>query len=318
MFTLTRLRLPIVVIVGLAFATLLALAAFTSAEAAEQKDAVAKEQTDAAAQEEEGPITIENHSWGNYHWGTTSTPFTLKVGDNLTSTWDPHLDEAIRDWTQSSVLDLTEVAGQTSPRKCAPTSGQIAVCNEKYGFNGWLGIAQIWVSGNHITRGNTKVNDSYFNTARYNTPAWRQFVMCQEIGHDFGLGHTDENFNNTNGGTCMDYTNDPSGTAGSNGDQSNLHPNAHDFAQLESIYAHKDGSNTYSAQTTDTGTRGRGNNESGDTHSDLGQEIWRAANGRASLFEKTLPNNEKKVTHVLWSLERAEKLQGNHKHQDEH
>ncbi len=35
--------------------------------------------------------------------------------------------------------------------------------------------------------------------------------MCQEIGHDFGLDHQDENFNNPNLGTCMDYTNDPLG-----------------------------------------------------------------------------------------------------------
>jgi hypothetical protein len=40
--------------------------------------------------------------------------------------------------------------------------------------------------------------------------------MCQEVGHTFGLDHQDENFNNTNLGTCMDYTNDPS---------TNQHPN---------------------------------------------------------------------------------------------
>ena len=26
----------------------------------------------------------------------------------------------------------------------------------------------------------------------------RQLVMCQEIAHDFGLDHNDENFSNTN------------------------------------------------------------------------------------------------------------------------
>ena len=55
------------------------------------------------------------------------------------------------------------------------------------------------------------MNDSYFNTAKYNTPAWRRLVMCQEVTHDFGLDHQDEIFNNANLGSCMDYTNDPDG-----------------------------------------------------------------------------------------------------------
>ena len=36
-----------------------------------------------------GPIDIQNHSWGGYHWARTSNPFTLQVYDNVNSTWDP-------------------------------------------------------------------------------------------------------------------------------------------------------------------------------------------------------------------------------------
>ena len=68
-----------------------------------------------------------------------------------------------------------------------------------------------------------KLNDTYFNTSTYNTEAWRNLVSCQEVGHTFGLDHQDENFNNPNLGTCMDYTNDPS---------SNQHPNQHDYDHL--------------------------------------------------------------------------------------
>src|SRR5918995_696934 len=105
MFAMSRLRLPIVVIVGFVLAVLLALAAFTSAEAAEQKDAAAKEPTDAAATEEtdaattegtvpqgsKGPITIENHSWDDYHWARNIAEFTLNLGNNLTPNWKPYL-----------------------------------------------------------------------------------------------------------------------------------------------------------------------------------------------------------------------------------
>ncbi|HEX6871286.1 MAG TPA: hypothetical protein VF163_09340, partial [Micromonosporaceae bacterium] len=147
-----------------------------------------------------------NHSWGGYHWARTSNPFTLKLGDNVTSAWDSHLNTASNQWTQSTVLNTTVVAGSANPKNCKATTGMVQVCNNTYGNNGWLGIAGISVSGSHITAGYVKVNDTYFNTAQYNTPSWRILVMCQEVGHTFGLDHQDENFNNANLGTCMDYT----------------------------------------------------------------------------------------------------------------
>src|SRR5262245_19739291 len=186
--------------------------------------------------------TSADHSWLSYHWARTSNPFTLMVGDNVNSNWDAYLDEAIADWTASSVLNLTKVTGGTRPRNCRPTAGRIEACNERYGNTGWLGIAQIWVTGGtHITQAITKLNDTYFNTATYNTPAWRRLVTCQEIAHDFGLDHQDEDFNNPNLGTCMDYTSDPDGPP------SNEHPDAHDFAQLQIIYSHLDSSTTIGA-----------------------------------------------------------------------
>lgn len=181
--------------------------------------------------------TWAEHSWGNYHWARTSNPFTLKLGDNVTSAWDSYLGTTSFDWSKSSVLETTIVGGGTTPKRCRPTSGRVEVCDAAYGFNGWLGLAQIWVSGLHITQGAVKLNDTYFNTSTYNDPAWRNLVMCQEVGHTFGLDHQDENFSNPNLGTCMDYTSDPF---------SNQHPNQHDYDQLETIYAHLDGTTTVS------------------------------------------------------------------------
>ena len=212
LFAMTRLRGLGAIVIGSALAVLLALVAFSS---------------DAQA----------NHSWGNYHWARTNNNlFNLPMGDNVTLAWDSYLGTTATDWSTSSVLDTTIVAGKTSRSNCRPTSGRVEVCNYRYGSNGWLGVAQIWVNGSHIVQGTTKVNDTYFNTAKYNTPAWRQMVMCQEVGHTFGLDHQDEIFNNTNLGTCMDYTNDPTGKAGTNGTLSNEHPNQHDYDQLATIY----------------------------------------------------------------------------------
>src|SRR5512134_2807423 len=111
-----------------------------------------------------------NHAWGNYHWARTSNPFTLKLGDNMTSAWDAYLATASSDWSASSVLDTTIVAGSNPrPKNCRPVLGRVEVCNAKYGNNGWLGIAQIWANGSHITQGVAKMNDTYFNTPSYNT-----------------------------------------------------------------------------------------------------------------------------------------------------
>ncbi|HLE58568.1 MAG TPA: hypothetical protein VJA85_02890 [Candidatus Limnocylindria bacterium] len=201
-------------------------------------------------------LTAATHSWGGYHWARTSNPFTLKLGDNVSTAWDAYLATTSSDWSASSVLDTTIVAGLARPKNCRPTAGRVEVCNASYGNNGWLGVAQIWVSGGtHITQGTAKVNDFYFNMASYNTPAWRRMVMCQEVAHTFGLGHQDETQSNANLGSCMDYTNDPDGGAGgaSATDPSNEHPNAHDFAQLETIYAHLDSTTTLASSVQAAG-----------------------------------------------------------------
>jgi hypothetical protein len=175
-----------------------------------------------------------DHSWGYYHWARSGA-VSVNVYDSVTSTWDGHLSTANNDWNKSQYLDNSVVSSDTSNRtrrRCAAPDGAVRACNYEYGNTGWLGVAGISVSGGHITRAYTKVNDTYFNSPPYNTSAWRQLVMCQEIGHDWGLDHQDENFNNANLGTCMDYTNDPS---------TNQHPNQHDYEQLEIIYSHNDG-----------------------------------------------------------------------------
>jgi len=228
------------------------------------------------------------HSWGGYHWARTANPFTLKLGDNVSSAWDSYLVTTSRDWSRSSVLDTTIVAGSTNPRSCRPTNGRVEVCNANYGNTGWLGIAQIWVSSSHITQGTVRNNDTYFNTPTYNTPAWRNLVMCQEVGHTFGLDHQDENFDNRNLGTCMDYTNDPS---------TNQHPNAHDYEELEIIYAHLD-------STTTVGSLPPGF-ANADVHAqeNWGTKVSESANGHTALYLRDFGDGFKIYTFVIWAIQ---------------
>jgi len=265
MVAMTRLRLPLALIITSALAALLALVAFS-------------------------PAAKANHSWGGYHWARTANPFTLQLGDNVSSTWDSILKTTSSDWSKSTVLDTPIVAGGANPKNCRPTSGQVEVCNAEYGNNGWLGLAQIWVSGKHITQGATKVNDTYFNTAKYNTTAWRNLVMCQEVGHTLGLDHQDEVFDNPNLGTCMDYTNDPS---------TNQHPNRHDYDELAIIYSHLDSITTVSSASAankfpPAASRGNLNNRS-----EWGHMARESRNGKLELWVRGFGNGNKVFTFVI-------------------
>jgi hypothetical protein len=307
-FALTRLRLPIIVIVSLALAALLALAAFSSAEAAEQKDA-AKEKTDAATNEDtisnEDTVSTEFHRWELYHWGRTSNTFSLKLGNNVTSAWDSYLAAASADWSKgdpsyTDVLDTTTPAGNVSSKElkrklCPPTGGQVEVCNAKYGGTGWSGLAQIWIVKDPgadpgadpatvhdlITAGVVKMNDTYF---RRGDEAKRSHVMCQEIGHTFGLGHTSED--GTSQGTCMDYSNDST---------KSLHPYPHDFEELATIYNHADITSTVDSTSQLPAATKRDNY---DTPDKWGTLKHRDEAGKHAVFEREFSDETKLVTFV--------------------
>lgn len=243
---------------------------------------------------------VANHSWGTYHWKRTTQELTIPVGDNVDSRWDSYLVQAVNDWNQSTVIQSPLVAGSTNPKNCRGVSGTIQVCNGNYGQTGWLGIASISISGGHIVQGTTKLNDTYFNTAQYNTPSWRALVTCQEIGHDYGLGHQNEDFNTDLTTSCMEYTNLPQG---------NEHPDAHDFEQLLTIYNHIE-----SAASTTFGP-GRGNGagagfaEVGDSPADWGRPVKFDKQGRPIMFIRDEGPGQT-IIHVFWAIGEGPRGQG--------
>lgn len=218
-----------------------------------------------------------SHSWGNYHWARTSNPFTLRVIDANSSAWDPYLDTALADWDRSSVLGLVKEAG-SADRKCRAVGGKIKSCNAAYGQNGWLGLASIRVSGAHITSGTAKMNDTYFSQAAYNSPVKKQQVMCQEIGHDFGLDHQDTSGADLN--TCMDYSDA----------LDNPSPNQHDYQQLESIYAHLDATSTVAATLAEQpGAKP--------------ERVERVDRISTSTITEDFKDGSRRITQVIWALE---------------
>lgn len=232
------------------------------------------------------------HSWGNYHWARTTASFTLKLGDNVSGLWDGMLGTASADWSQSSKLDTTVVAGGTTGSTCAPTYGRVEVCNADYGNTGWLGVAQIWITtGAHIAQGTVKNNDYYFGSSsyQYNNTAEMQHVICQEIGHTFGLDHQDETGISLN--TCMDYYHNTSDS-----DILSTHPNQHDYDQLTKIYKHKDRFTTVGASVPSSAPAGWANADV------QAQENWGAvvsSNAHEALYVRDFGHGYKIFTWVI-------------------
>ena len=195
-------------------------------------------------------ISYAGHTWNNYHWARTANPFTLLVIDSVTTDWANEFETALSKWSQSTVLDLSVTASDDSRRtrkRCSMVKGQMRVCNDTYGANGWLGLATIGLDSNgHIDRGRALMNDTY--SSYWNIPGEKNHVMCQEIGHVLGLGHTSEDGSSQQ--SCMDYSNDPD----------SQWPNQHDYDQLLSIYSDTDPYNSYDAgETSGGGDSGGGN-----------------------------------------------------------
>jgi hypothetical protein len=245
-----------------------------------------------------------DETWGNYHWPRAKNPGRVVLGDNVDARWDPWLRQASSDW--STPVVETKIARGLAQDNCVPPDGRVEVCNDGYGFNGWLGLAQLWLSGDHIISAAIKLNDSYHDLYPYKQEGWRDFVMCQEVGHTLGLGHRDENFENDNLGTCMDYTDNPDGPP------SNRQPDAQDYSTLDALYSHTDGG-------------GRGGHECDGSwwkcaggmrppaafHMELsrrgqwGRLVSRSRDGGQSLFMQDFGNGYQVFTHVTWALEVA-------------
>ena len=236
-------------------------------------------------------VASASNQWGKYAW-PVSGELTLGLGDNLDIGWDEYLTKANSDWNVSTVVANSVVPGAADNQtNCTPETGAVEICNSAYGENGWLGLAGIWITkGKQITRAYVKLNDTYFDTPFYNTADWRQMVTCQEVGHTFGLAHQDEDFDNANLNTCMDYTSNPA---------SNTEPNQHDFDQLDAMYGGDDGGGG-SGGGPPAG-KGKPSGAPGNDISQWGKAISTDGNGRPNLFELDLGGGNKFFTHVLWA-----------------
>ncbi len=245
------------------------------------------------------PGATAAHSWADYHWARTTTSFDLTVINSTTSEWSGYVPQSISDWSNSGKLNMIEVSGSTAKRvrrQCKGGSGTVRICNDTYGDTGWLGIAGISLDTNgHITTGYTKMNDTYYANPFYDNQEWRQSVVCQELGHNIGLGHQDEDFNNQSLFSCMDYQNPPY-----------MYPNTHDYEQLDTIYGHTDSYDSYAGGGGGGGSAcnsppGKGCNKAG-ANGAVGWGISLGRKGNAETFIRIDPDGTRHLVHVTWAI----------------
>lgn len=99
-----------------------------------------------------------------------------------TANYYSEANAAINEWNADTILSLPKVSYHTD----------ISVYDGNYGATGWGGLASIEsYSGCTILHGHAKVNYYYYYTSN-----GKRGVFCQEIGHLFGLDHS-------NDGGCM-------------------------------------------------------------------------------------------------------------------
>ena len=173
---------------------------------------------------------------------------TIKLSNNATGEGDRYVDTTAAMWSKVDNLDLDLVAGTTG--SCSVGMYSIQLCSGDFGRTGWLGYANWWTSSGRIVAATIKLNDYYFSQKKYDTAAWRQMAVCHEIGHTLGLVHRDDNPNNANIGSCLDFSADPSGTRGTNGTIANTRPGGYDIGRLDGMYADRGGKNVRTALAT--------------------------------------------------------------------
>jgi hypothetical protein len=168
---------------------------------------------------------------------------TLELLNALEDKWTPIFNDRVVAWDNGTPDALTLTTLKVSyDFDCSVVDGKVKVCNGNYGKTDWKGITTTLFWNDFIQNAVVAMNDYFLDNEN---EASRYYTMCHEIGHSFGLPHTDENFYNKDQGNCMDYTSWP---------QNNVNPGQFNFDHLAEMYGVVDPSASTSAGTISTGS----------------------------------------------------------------
>jgi hypothetical protein len=160
-------------------------------------------------------------------WENDGSGLELEVVNALEGAhWESIFGQVVTDWDSGSpdALMLSPTKTEADPF-CEPIANKFKVCNGDYGHSMWKGINQVLIQNGYIVASTAKMNEYYLADASSEV---QRYSMCHEMGHGFGLPHTDEDFFNEDLGNCMDYTNTPAVT--------NFSPDVSNFEFLKELY----------------------------------------------------------------------------------
>jgi hypothetical protein len=172
-------------------------------------------------------------------WRTPGRGLDMEVINALDPEWYEFFYVAIQDWDSGYPDALTLATREADPDyECSRVNGKVKVCNGDYGATSWKGINYIQIDGSgYIFASTAQLNDYYFNGNKGSM----QYTMCHELGHAWGLPHTDEIFGNADLGNCMDYTHN---------EDENKRPDSTNYEFLYQLYGLVPGSQPYNPPTS--------------------------------------------------------------------
>ena len=136
------------------------------------------------------------HRWWKWHWNKSTVRYYNFATRNAEA------QAAINDWNACSGFTLSKRTSHTD----------ISVFDGNYGATGWWGLAEIKNSGWDwwcwwwcaIKHGHARFNIYYGGRGGIDSNSDIRGVQCQEVGHLFGLGHSNNGcmgkgyYNNSN------------------------------------------------------------------------------------------------------------------------
>jgi len=175
-----------------------------------------------------GGMVISESSDLKYHWFVLhQTGLDLMILNALTDDWQKEFQTAVTQWDNGKPDALTLQTERVDVDvECEPSVGFLKVCNGDYGATDWRGINLVLLDTQKrwIFASTVKMNEYFLAGA---SAAQRQYTMCHELGHGFGLPHWDTDMHNANMGNCMDYTDRP---------KTNQQPDTSNFNFLKDLY----------------------------------------------------------------------------------
>jgi hypothetical protein len=232
------------------------------------------------------PLSSSANEEQQPHWRHSQVPFTLNLLNHASSNWPKPLKYAANSWETPEMVKFNIVNSKPSPYcEIYPESMNFCSWNDA---DGWLS-QMMYVQGPgdpHIIATVVAVNDAYLMTpkSKYNTDAWRNYILCQSFGWTMGIKYSFESGDSLQSlNSCMNVFTDFAKV------QQMQNPDQDDINEMIGLYKHTDDNPSSSISYIVTQANALWKQK------DFGTLIDSTENG-VQVYEQSLGNGYKMVT----------------------